>query len=83
MICAPARVVSACKIVYNLTAVANICSLPTSHTFFPTRLSRVCLSTPPQAYIIALHQTMMDGYVGTEECIWAIIFKRLPHLFSP
>ena len=36
-----------------------------------------------KAYIIALHQTMMDGYVGTEECIWAILFRRLPHLFAP
>ena len=35
-----------------------------------------------KAYIIALHQTMTDGYVGTEECIWAIIHKRLPHLFA-
>jgi hypothetical protein len=36
-----------------------------------------------KAYIIALHQTLTDGYAGTEECIWAIIFKRLPHLFAP
>jgi hypothetical protein len=36
-----------------------------------------------KAYIILLHQTMMDGYLGTEECLWAILFKRLPHLFSP
>ena len=35
-----------------------------------------------RAYIIALHQTLTDGYVGTEECIWAIIFARLPHLFA-
>ena len=35
-----------------------------------------------KAYIIALHQTLTDGYLGTEECIWAIIFARLPHLFA-
>ena len=35
-----------------------------------------------RAYIIALHQTLADGYVGTEECIWAIVHKRLPHLFK-
>lgn len=35
-----------------------------------------------RAYILALHQTMMDGYVGTEECIWAMVHKRLPHLFK-
>ena len=27
-------------------------------------------------------QTLSDGYVGTEECIWAIIHKRFPHLFD-
>ena len=26
---------------------------------------------------------MTDGYVGTEECIWAMIFARFPHLFAP
>jgi len=36
-----------------------------------------------KAYVIALHQTLTDGYVGTEECIWAIIVKRFPHLFVP
>lgn len=36
-----------------------------------------------KAYVIALHQTLTDGYVGTEECIWAIIVKRFPHLFAP
>lgn len=35
-----------------------------------------------RAYTLALHQTMMDGYVGTEECIWAIIHARFPHLFK-
>ena len=35
-----------------------------------------------RAYIIALHRTLSDGYVGTEECIWAIIHKRFPHLFK-
>lgn len=35
-----------------------------------------------KAYVIALHQTLTDGYVGTEECIWAIIHKRFPHLFK-
>ena len=35
-----------------------------------------------KAYVIALHQTLMDGYMGTEECIWAMIFARLPHLFA-
>lgn len=36
-----------------------------------------------KAYMIALHQTLSDGYLGTEECIWAIIFARFPHLFAP
>ena len=37
-----------------------------------------------EAYIVALQpQTLTDGYVGTEECIWAIIVKRFPHLFAP
>jgi len=35
-----------------------------------------------RAYIIALHQTLTDGYIGTEECIWAMIHTRLPHLFK-
>lgn len=35
-----------------------------------------------KAYMIALHQTLSDGYMGTEECIWAIIFARFPHLFA-
>jgi hypothetical protein len=35
-----------------------------------------------KAYVIALHQTLSDGYVGTEECIWAIIFARFPYLFA-
>ena len=35
-----------------------------------------------KAYVIALHQTLMDGYMGTEECIWAMVFARLPHLFA-
>jgi len=35
-----------------------------------------------KAYVIALHQSLMDGYMGTEECIWAMIFARLPHLFA-
>lgn len=35
-----------------------------------------------KAYMIALHQTLTDGYVGTEECIWAMIFARFPHLFG-
>ena len=36
-----------------------------------------------KAYIIAMHQTLTDGYLGTEECVWAIIFARFPHLFAP
>jgi hypothetical protein len=35
-----------------------------------------------RAYIIALHQSLTDGYIGTEECIWAMIHTRLPHLFK-
>lgn len=35
-----------------------------------------------KAYTISLHQTLADGYLGTEECIWAIIYGRLPHLFA-
>ena len=35
-----------------------------------------------KAYVIALHQTLMDGYMGTEECVWAMIFARFPHLFA-
>jgi hypothetical protein len=35
-----------------------------------------------KAYMIALHQTLTDGYLGTEECIWAIIHARFPHLFN-
>ena len=35
-----------------------------------------------KAYVIALHQTLTDGYMGTEECIWAMVFARLPHLFA-
>ena len=35
-----------------------------------------------KAYMIALHQTLSDGYMGTEECIWAMIFARFPHLFA-
>jgi hypothetical protein len=35
-----------------------------------------------KAFVIALHQTLSDGYLGTEECIWAIIFARFPHLFN-
>jgi hypothetical protein len=35
-----------------------------------------------KAYILALHQTLTDGYVGTEECIWAIIHQRFPSLFN-
>ena len=35
-----------------------------------------------KAYVIALHQTVVDGYMGTEECIWAMIFARFPHLFD-
>ena len=42
----------------------------------------LCASPPSQAYVIAMHQTLSDGYVGTEECIWAIIHKRFPHLFK-
>jgi len=26
-----------------------------------------------KAYMIALHQTLSDGYMGTEECIWAMM----------
>ncbi len=33
-----------------------------------------------KAYTLALHQTLSDGYLGTEECIWAIIFARFPEL---
>ena len=29
-----------------------------------------------KAYVIALHATLSDGYVGTEECVWAIINAR-------
>jgi hypothetical protein len=32
--------------------------------------------------VIALHQTLTDGYLGTEECVWAMIFARFPHLFA-
>ena len=32
--------------------------------------------------MIALHQSLSDGYVGTEECIWAFVHRRFPHLFS-
>lgn len=35
-----------------------------------------------KAYTLALHQTLTDGYIGTEECIWAMIHTRLPHLFN-
>ena len=35
-----------------------------------------------KAYVIALHQSLTDGYMGTEECIWAMIFARFPHLFA-
>lgn len=35
-----------------------------------------------KAYMIALHQSLADGYMGTEECIWAMIFARFPHLFA-
>jgi hypothetical protein len=35
-----------------------------------------------KAYIIALHRTLSDGYLGTEECVWAMIFARFPHLFA-
>lgn len=35
-----------------------------------------------RAYMIALHQTLTDGYVGTEECIWAMVHARFPHLFK-
>lgn len=35
-----------------------------------------------KAYILALHQTLMDGYLGTEECIWAMVHARFPHLFK-
>lgn len=34
------------------------------------------------AYTVVLHRTLSDGYVGTEECIWAIIHTRFPHLFK-
>jgi hypothetical protein len=35
-----------------------------------------------KAYVIALHQSLTDGYLGTEECVWAMIFARFPHLFA-
>jgi hypothetical protein len=35
-----------------------------------------------RAYMIALHQTLTDGYIGTEECIWAMVFARFPELFG-
>jgi hypothetical protein len=35
-----------------------------------------------KAYVIAMHQTLADGYMGTEECIWAMVHKRFPHLFK-
>lgn len=35
-----------------------------------------------KAFVLALHRTLSDGYLGTEECIWAIIFARFPHLFN-
>jgi hypothetical protein len=35
-----------------------------------------------KAYILALHQTLTEGYLGTEECIWAMVHARFPHLFK-
>ena len=35
-----------------------------------------------KAFIIALHQTLSDGYLGRDENIWTIVHRRLPHLFS-
>jgi hypothetical protein len=35
-----------------------------------------------RAYMLALHQTLTDGYMGTEENIWAILLQRFPHLFN-
>ena len=35
-----------------------------------------------KAFNIALHQTLSDGYLGTDEQVWAIVLRRLPHLFA-
>lgn len=44
--------------------------------------TRAYIECVAKVYNVALAQTLRDGYLGTEENIFAMIFKRFPELFA-